>query len=58
MDKRSKKKAIKQFSTVNGLTQHLKSGACNREKGTFRRVVKYVQEEMKGMGFSRLKLLS
>ncbi|KAI3318571.1 hypothetical protein HD806DRAFT_512000 [Xylariaceae sp. AK1471] len=54
----SMKKAAKQFSTVSGLAQHLESGACSGGKGTFRRVVDYVQEEMKSMGFSGLKLLN
>lgn len=54
----NKKKAIRQFSTVSGLAQHLESGACDGEKGTFKRVVEYVQEEIKGMGFDGLKLLS
>jgi hypothetical protein len=56
--KGSKKKAIKQFLTVSRLAQHLESSACDRGKGTFMRVVKYVQEEIKGIRFSRLKLLS
>lgn len=55
---RGKKKAIRQFSTVSGLAQHLESGACYGGKVAFRRVVEYVQEEMKGMGFGGLKLLS
>ncbi|KAH8593114.1 hypothetical protein B0O99DRAFT_689013 [Bisporella sp. PMI_857] len=54
----SKKKVVRQFSTVSGLAQHLESGACDGGKVTFRRVVEYVQEEMKGMGFGGLKLLS
>lgn len=54
----SKKKAVRQFSTVSGLAQHLESGACDGGKVTFRRMVEYVQEEMKGMGFGGLKLLS
>jgi len=54
----SKTEGFKQFSTVSGLAQHLESGACDGGKNTFRRVVKYVQEEMKGMGFEGLKLLS
>jgi hypothetical protein len=53
----SKKKAVRQFSTMSGLAQHLESGACERGKVTFRRVVEYVQEEMKGIGFGGLKLL-
>jgi hypothetical protein len=51
------KKVVKQFSTVSGLAQHLESGTCEGGKGTLRRVVEYVQEEMKGMGFGGLKLL-
>jgi hypothetical protein len=58
MGERSKKKAIRQFSTMSGLAQHLESGACDGGKGTFRRVVEYVQEEIKGIRFSKLKLLS
>jgi len=58
MGEGNKKTAIRQFSTVSGLAQHLESGACDRWKGTFRRVVEYVQEEIKGMGFVGLKLLS
>ena len=58
MGEESKKKATRQFSTVRGLAQHLESGACDGGKGTFRRVVEYVQEEIKGMEFDGLKLLS
>jgi hypothetical protein len=58
IDEGSSKKAVKQFSTVSGLAQHLESGACNGGKATFRRMVEYVQQEMKGMGFGGLKLLS
>ncbi|KAH6715897.1 hypothetical protein DL95DRAFT_344278 [Leptodontidium sp. 2 PMI_412] len=54
----SSKKAVKQFSTVSGLAQHLESGACGGGKVTFRRMVEYVQEEMKGMGFGGLKFFS
>ena len=53
----SKKKAVRQFSTVSGLAQHLESSACDRGKITFRRMVEYVQEEIKGIGFGGLKLL-
>jgi hypothetical protein len=58
ISKRSKKKAVRQFSIVSGLAQHLESGACDRGKVTFRRVTEYVQEEIKGIGFDGLKLLS
>jgi len=51
-------KAVKKFSTVSGLAQHLESSACDGGMRTFMRVVEYVQEEMKGMGFEGLKLLS
>jgi hypothetical protein len=51
-------RTVKQFSTVSGLAQHLESGACNGGKETFRRMVDYVQKEMKSMGFGGLKLLS
>jgi hypothetical protein len=52
------KKAVKQFSTVSGLAQHLESGACGGGRETLRRVVEYVQKEMKDIGFGELKLLS
>jgi len=48
---------VKQFSTVSGLAQHLESGACKGDKGTLRRVVEHVQEEIKCLGFGALKLL-
>jgi hypothetical protein len=53
----SKKKTIRQFSTVSGLVQYLESGTCKGGKVTFRRVVEYIQEEIKGIGFGGLKLL-
>ncbi len=43
---------------MSRLSQHLESSACDGEKGTFRHVVEYVQEEIKGMEFGGLKLLS
>jgi len=52
MGEGSKKKAVRQFSTVSGLAQHLESGACNGGKGTFRRVAEYAQEEMLEMSIS------
>jgi hypothetical protein len=58
MGEGSKNRPLKQFSTMSGLAQHLESGACDGGRGTFRRVVEYVQEEMKGMGFGGLKILS
>jgi hypothetical protein len=58
ISKGSKKKAVRQFSTVSGLAQHLESGAYDEGKVTFRRIVEYVQKEMKGIGFGALKLLS
>ncbi|TVY22370.1 hypothetical protein LHYA1_G008714 [Lachnellula hyalina] len=58
MGARKEKESVRQFSTVSGLAQHLESGACDGGEGTFRRVVEYVQEEMKSMGFDGLKFLS
>ncbi len=58
MGAESSKKAVSQFSTVSGLAQHLESGACDGGKGTFRRVVECVQEEMEGREFGGLKWLS
>ena len=58
ISKKSKKKTVRQFLTVSKLAQHLESGACDERKETFRRIIDYVQEEMKNMRFDRLKLLS
>ncbi|KAG9242208.1 hypothetical protein BJ878DRAFT_516685 [Calycina marina] len=57
MGKGDQKMPLKQFSTVSGLAQYLESGACNGGTGNLRRVIDYVQEEMKGIGFGGLKLL-
>jgi len=54
----SQTRPLKQFSTASGLVQHLESGACNGGKRTLRRVIEYVEDEMKGIGFRGLKLLS
>ncbi|PVH68968.1 hypothetical protein DL98DRAFT_189828 [Cadophora sp. DSE1049] len=54
----SQTRPLKQFSTVSGLVQHLESGACNGGEITLRRVIECVEDEMKGMGFRGLKLLS
>ena len=56
-DEGGKKKVVKQFSTMSGLAQHLESGACSGGKKTFKRVIEFVQEEMKNMGLGDLKLL-
>jgi hypothetical protein len=37
---------------VSGLAQHLESGACDGGKGTFRRLVEYVQEEIRQKSWS------
>ena len=57
MDETSKKKIIKQFLTMNELTQHLESGVCDEKNTIFQRVMKYVQKKMKKMEFDELKLL-
>lgn len=57
MSEETKKNAVRQFSTVSGLAQHLESGACDGGKGTLNRVVEYVQDEVKAMGYGRVKLL-
>ena len=49
---------LKQFSSASGLVQHLESGACNGGKRTLQRVIEYVEDEMKVLGFRGLKLLS
>ncbi|KAF2447189.1 hypothetical protein P171DRAFT_430106 [Karstenula rhodostoma CBS 690.94] len=49
-------KKMKEFATVSGLAQHLESGACSGGKQTMKRVLQYVQEEMKNLGFGERKL--
>lgn len=51
------KKKSKEFAAVSGLAQHLESGACSGGKDTLKRVVQYVQQEMKSLGFGDSKLL-
>jgi hypothetical protein len=50
-------KRSKEFATVSGLAQHLESGACSGGKETMKRVVQFVQNEMKNLGFGEQKLL-
>lgn len=50
-------KAVKQFSTVSSLAQHLESGACAGGKGALECVIEYVQKEMAKIGLGALKLL-
>ncbi|KAF7945014.1 hypothetical protein EAE96_009797 [Botrytis aclada] len=58
MGEGSQTRPLKQFSTVSALAQHLESGACNGGTRTLRRVIEYVDDKVKDMGFSELKLLS
>ncbi|KAK7192486.1 hypothetical protein PSPO01_01194 [Paraphaeosphaeria sporulosa] len=51
------KKKTKEFASVSGLAQHLESGACLGGKETMKRVVQFVQKEMKNLGFGDSKLL-
>lgn len=50
-------KKTKEFATVSGLAQHLESGACSGGKETMKRVVQYVQKELKNLGFGERNLL-
>lgn len=54
----NKKKALKNFSAVSGLAQHLESGACHGGKETLSRAVEYLQKEMKAMGLGGVRLLN
>ena len=41
------RKGKKHFSTLSGLTEHLESGACQGGVVTFRKAIKYVEEQLK-----------
>ena len=44
--------AIRSFTTVSGLAQHLESGACVGGRATFRKVVKYLETRIQEFGFN------
>jgi hypothetical protein len=44
--------AIRVFTTVSGLAQHLESGACVGGKVTFRKVVKYLETRIQAFGLN------
>ncbi|THV54909.1 hypothetical protein BGAL_0017g00020 [Botrytis galanthina] len=48
----------KSFSTLGGLTQHLESGKCEGGFEMYRKAITFVEEQLKLLGFSGLKLLS
>ena len=50
--------ALKHFSTVSGLAQHLESGACYGGKKALSRAVECLQEEMMAMGIGGFKLFN
>ena len=50
-------KKKKFFSTLSGLTQHLESGACQGKLETFRRAIRYVEDQLKLLGLPGVKLL-
>ncbi|KAF2137445.1 uncharacterized protein K452DRAFT_236010 [Aplosporella prunicola CBS 121167] len=47
----------KVFSTLSGLSQHIESGACKGGKNTFSRIMMFVQERLRGLGFRDISLL-
>lgn len=49
--------AIKHFSTLSGLTQHIESGACKGGKVTLRRAIRFVEEKLSPMGSAQMWLL-
>ena len=58
LDEADAAKATKLFSTLSGLTQHLESGACVGGSGTWRAVMKYVEDRARQSGWMNLRLLS
>jgi hypothetical protein len=49
--------AMKHFSTLSGLTQHIKSGACVGETVMLRKAVEYVEGKLREAGWRGLRLL-
>jgi len=53
----NQKQKLKSFSTLSGLTQHLESGACQGKLETFRRAIRYVEDQLRLLGMPSVKLL-
>lgn len=45
------------FSTPAGLARHLECGACQRGVVTFVNVMEYVQDQLRSLGFEKVRLL-
>ena len=50
-------KASKFLSTLGRLAQHLDSGACQRGKGTFNKIVKFIKQRLGLLEFEGIHLL-
>ena len=51
----NKKLARRSFSTLSGLTMHVESGACGKK--TFSEVLKFVNDQLKNIGFQEIRLV-
>jgi hypothetical protein len=47
----------KYFETLSGLAMYIESGVCKGGVGIFREAMRYVEEEVRKMGFVGVRLL-
>ncbi|KAI9766490.1 MAG: hypothetical protein M1839_004894 [Geoglossum umbratile] len=55
--KKKKKQTLKYFKSLGGLATHMENGACKGGVEMFMEATRYVEEEIKKMGFVEIKLL-
>ncbi|KAL8720119.1 MAG: hypothetical protein Q9181_007958 [Wetmoreana brouardii] len=49
--------AIKEFSTLSGMAQHIESGACEGGRNMLEGAIEFVQDKLKELGFEEIRLL-
>jgi len=56
--KEKKKQKLKYFKSLSGLAMHMENGACKGGVEMFREATRFVEEEIRKMGFVEIKLLN
>jgi hypothetical protein len=55
--KEKKQQQLKYFKSLSGLAMHMENGACKGGVELFREATRYIEEEIRKMGFVEIKLL-